>query len=129
MKDCDATEVDEHSNCPNCHHKDGDNEESNKPPAKPVNTPSTSVSPSPEEIGSVKALGDTGTELPGVDHDTDIKLGSVVPHVTQTVPSVHKAVHLSKVSKRNGSNLISHKPTSLEELKNVTRLIVEDMCR
>lgn len=116
VKDCDA--VEDEANCPNCTREHDDDKEVKEPP-KPVN------GPSPEQIGSVKALGD---ELPGLDHEAEIKLGSVVPGVTQTVPSVHKSLKFSKVSKRSSAN-ITHKTTSLEELKNVTRRIVAEMCK
>jgi hypothetical protein len=113
--------VDKDADCPNCKTHGSDSEESNNEPVEQQG------GPSPEQIGSVKAIGDGG-EFPGIDHDAEIKLGSVVPRVGKPVPVVHKSVEVSKVSKRNGSNIISHKATSLQELKNVTRRIVEEMC-
>ncbi len=121
-KDCSTgAKVDKEGDCPSCnsHRHDDDDEQSE--PSEPTNQ-----NPSPQEIGSVKAIGDGG-DLPSIDHDTDIKLGSVVPQVTKAVNVVHKAVDVPKVSKRNGAN-ITHKATSLDELKNVTRRIVEEIC-
>ena len=79
MKDCDAP-VDTDTECPSCKSHHHDDDEVEQPP-----TPANAVSP--EQIGSVKALGEPSTELPGLDHDADIKLRGVIPSVGQTVRS------------------------------------------
>jgi hypothetical protein len=127
VKDCG---VNEEADCPNCkghkgEHDEVDNEPANeKPSGQGVNMSS------PEQIGAVKSLGDDG-DFPSIDNETEVKLGSVVPGKVHTVPSIHHSVNVLKVSKSKSPNITTtnHKATSLDELKNVTRRIVEEMCR
>lgn len=124
VKDC---SINNDTECPNCHSHHDDHEDEKEPDDDRGQNISNSPSPSAQQVGSVKALGEPSTEFPGLNSDTDIKLRGIVPSVGQTVPVVHKALKLSKVA--NSSRTITHKTTSLEELKNVTRRIVEDMCK
>ena len=120
-KDCSTgAKVDKEGDRPSCNNHNRDDEDSDK-------QPSTEQSPSPQEIGSVKAIGDGG-DFPSIDTNPDVKLGSVVPGVRKAVPVIHKAVDVPKVAQRNSGNFTHNKTTSLDELKNVTRRIVEEMC-
>ena len=125
VKDC---AVNEKAECPNCKGDHGGHDKVDDEPADEKPSGQGLDMGSPEQVGSVKALGDDG-DLPGVGDQAEIKLGGVVPRHVHTVPGVHHSVNISKVAKGNSSKFVGHKASSLDELKNVTRRIVEEMCR